>query len=145
MNAGSLCTRTVDVARKGDTVQAVANRMHQRNVGSVVVVDEAERPIGIVTDRDLVLRVLTHARDPVATTVGDVMTPNPRRVQTDASVETALRSMQAGTFRRLLVVERDGSLAGVLSLDDVLVAFAGDFDRIRRLLVHEKPDSMALV
>lgn len=143
MNAGTLCTRKVDVATKDESVQTVAARMHQRSVGTLVVVDDANVPVGIVTDRDLTVRVLAHGRDAVLTPVGDVMTLNPRSVATSASLEMCVGLMRAGPFRRLVVVDRSGVLVGVLSLDDVLAAMAHDLETIRGLLGRESPDAVA--
>ena len=59
MSVGRICIREVDMASPGETVYMLAQRMHQRGVGSLVVVNDASEPIGIVTDRDLVARVLS--------------------------------------------------------------------------------------
>lgn len=143
MNAGMLCTRKVDVATMDESVHAVAARMDQRNVGTIVVTDGDRHPIGIVTDRDLTVRVLAHARDPVLTRIGDVMTANPRSVATNASLEASLSLMQSGPFRRLIVVDREGSLVGILSLDDVLAVMARELDGVRKLLRRESPEAVA--
>ena len=64
----------VDTARRDETVQVVADRMRQRNVGTVVVLDREDRVVGIVTDRDLVVRVLADRRDPASVTVEEPWT-----------------------------------------------------------------------
>ena len=84
--------------------------MRQRTVGSLIVVDGAKRPIGIVTDRDLVIRALADARDADSTPVSEVMTPDIVVVTSDTSFLSAPRSMREGPFRRLPVVDEKGSL-----------------------------------
>ncbi len=143
MNAGSICTRDVDLAGAHESVQAVAARMQQRNVGSVVVVDERRRPVGIATDRDLAVRVLARNGDAAGTALGDVMTPDPRTIAVDAHVDRAVDLMLEGSFRRVVVVDRLGALYGVLSLDDVLIALSEQLDRVRELLERESPRAVA--
>lgn len=62
MSVGRICTRTVDLADAEETAQAAARRMAERRVGSLLILDQAKRPVGLLTDRDLVLRVLDSAR-----------------------------------------------------------------------------------
>jgi predicted transcriptional regulator len=70
MSVNSICCREVDLAEKEETAQAAGRRMAARNVGTLVIVDAAERPVGIVTDRDLALRVVGMGRDPSLVLVG---------------------------------------------------------------------------
>jgi CBS domain-containing protein len=71
IDIGSICQRDLDLIRPDDTVATAADRMRQRTVGSLIVVDGAKHPIGIVTDRDLVIRALADARDADATPVSE--------------------------------------------------------------------------
>src|SRR5579872_3008239 len=105
MSVGRICVREVDIAESDESVQAAAQRMHARKVGTLVVVDPARAPIGIVTDRDLAVRIVGEARDSGQTTVGEVMTRLPRTIHEDTPIEEALRAMRVGTFRRLPVVD----------------------------------------
>jgi len=63
-----------------ESVSVAARRMHARNVGTLIVVDDDQRPLGLVTDRDLVVRVLAESRNASQTTVGDVMSRLPHTV-----------------------------------------------------------------
>ena len=76
MTIDHFCIRTVDTARADESVWTVAERMHQRSVGALVVVNDSHEPIGIITDRDLVERVLVKRHDADETPVGKIMTPN---------------------------------------------------------------------
>lgn len=142
MSIGRICLGEVDVAELGETVRTAAQRMQQRNVGSLVVVAEGMTPIGIVTDRDLVLRVLAEGVDPDTTRVEDVMTPEPRTVTRSTSIEEALAMMRRGEFRRLVVVDEEFYLRGVVALDDILKELATQFHAISSLLQRESPRSL---
>ena len=74
MSTGRICVREVDIAEVDESVQAAAQRMNSRNVGALVVLDQEKRPLGMLTDRDLAVRVLAKAVAPNQTTVGEVMT-----------------------------------------------------------------------
>jgi CBS domain-containing protein len=133
-----LCQQDVDTASHGDTALDVARRMRDRQVGTVVVVND-HRPVGILTDRDLAVRVLAGGLDPQATRVSDVMTPSPTTIHEDATIVTALGYMRQGRFRRLPVVRRDGSLVGILALDDVIGLVAEELAEVGPLLGREAP------
>ena len=133
----------VDTARPGETVQTVADRMRQRNVGTVVVIDREDRVVGIVTDRDLVVRVLADRRDPAETTVEEVMTPNPTTVTRHGARDISLLLMKDGGIRRLPVVDDHRRLLGVLSLDDVVRTLAADMARVVGVLDVQTPEKVA--
>jgi signal-transduction protein with cAMP-binding, CBS, and nucleotidyltransferase domain len=113
--------------------------MHQRAVGTLVVVNNTDQVVGIVTDRDLMSRVLAKGRGPTDTSVGEVMTVGPKTVSEQTSIESALLIMRSGRFRRIPVVERDNRLVGLITLDDILMLLAEEFTQIGRLLTRETP------
>ena len=139
MSVNKICIRNVDTASPGETVDVIAQRMHQRAVGTLVVVSSESEPIGIVTDRDLVERVLAKGMSPVETNVRDVMTPGPKTVFEETPIETALALMRSGGFRRLPVVDRNYQLVGLITLDDILMLLAEEFTQVGRLLEKESP------
>lgn len=143
MSAGRICVREVDVVDSDETVWQAAVRMQSRAVGTLVVLDESKVPIGLVTDRDLVERVMAKQRDPNDTLVSDAMTKPPKVIHEDASIESALSLMRSGRFRRLPVVDDNGKLVGLLSLDDVLMLLAEEFKDIGQLLERETPRAVA--
>lgn len=136
---GRICVRNVATATADESVRVAAQRMSDRNVGMLVVIDKAGRPVGLVTDRDLALRVVVDARDPFATTVAEVMSPNPRLVHESMPIESALAHMRSAGCRRLPVVDDGGLLVGVASLDDILRLLSDEFRRIGDLLESEIP------
>lgn len=139
MSVGRICVREVHIADKDDSIQAAAHRMHVARVGTLVVVNEAREPIGLVTDRDMVVRAVARGMDPNETTVEDIMTTSLRTVEESTPIDRALAMMRAGTCRRLPVVDRNGKLVGLLSVDDVLDLLAEEFNEIGKLLEQESP------
>ncbi|MGD9722939.1 MAG: CBS domain-containing protein [Pirellulales bacterium] len=135
--------RDADTITSGETVLVAAERMRQRTVGSLIVVDRAGKPIGIVTDRDLVIRVLADNRDPSGTAVVEIMTPDVVAINSDASVESALQLMRDGTFRRLPVVDHRGILVGIVTLDDLLLHLTHELSLAGHVLEQETPRAAA--
>ena len=141
MTVGRICSREVDLARPDESAQAAAQRMAARQVGSLLVVDDAHRPVGIVTDRDLALGVVGKALDPVVTSVESIMTHGPTVVPEDTETSVAIEHMQTHGVRRLPVVAADGKLVGILSIDDVFVQLANEMQHAATLLVRSSPTS----
>jgi CBS domain-containing protein len=105
------------------TRTGVARTMSDADIGFVVVVDAANKPLGVVTDRDIVVRAVATAREDA--TAADVMTRHAVCVPGTATITYAARAMANRQCRRLVVTGDDGTLIGVLSIDDLL-AVAGD-------------------
>lgn len=144
MSVERICQCEVDVAELGETVIAIAERMRQRTVGCLVVLNDAQEPIGIVTDRDLVIRVLAEGKDPYATRIEEVMTTAPKIVSEGTAIEQAVGLMRSGAFRRLPVVDRTGKLLGILTLDDILMLLAEEFTQVGQLLDRETPRAASM-
>jgi CBS domain-containing protein len=134
-----VCRRDVDLVDLDESAWAAAERMHQRSVGSLIVLNHLHQPIGILTDRDLVVKVLAPEKAPRTTRVRDIMTTPVKKVLESASIEWALSAMCDGEVRRLPVVDGEGRLVGVLALDDVLSVLAHEFHEIGRLLNRQTP------
>ena len=137
MSVGRICIREVDFADADESAWQAAERMHQRSVGALIVLNQSKEPTGIITDRDLVERVMAKDLNPNTTEIKDVMTAEIKTISEDASIESALSLMRSGGFRRLPVVDTNGKLVGVLSLDDVLILLAEEFSQIGQLLARE--------
>lgn len=143
MSVGRICVRSTDVTFDSESVLVVARRMLDRNVGSLVVVNARQEPIGMVTDRDLALRVLATGKDAATTVVGEVMTPDPRVVTESTAIEDVLRIMRTGPCRRVPVVDGNGQLVGLVTLDDILDLLSEEFNSIGTLLRKETPETLA--
>jgi CBS domain-containing protein len=116
--------KQVVAARADEPASAVAAHMRDRHVGAVVVM-EGERPVGIVTDRDLALRVLA-AGLPPATPVRQVMSTPLVTVRVDESLDAVVLRMREKGVRRMPIVGVDGTPVGMVTLDDVSVLLAGE-------------------
>ncbi len=131
MKVGTICQRLVSTVKRSDEVSAAARLMREDHVGYLVVVETDDlgrfpRPIGVLTDRDLVVLLLARDVTPSAVSVGDVMTANPVTIRESDSIETALQKMREHGVRRMPVVDVSGDLVGVLSTDDILRVLAWD-------------------
>ena len=124
MNAHELCQRNVVTVRRHEELGTAAWMMRERNVGCLVVVEPAgamggERPIGMLTDRDIVTSVIVRGANPREVSVEDAMTRHPVTVWTTSSIDDALHRMLESHIRRVPVVDERGRLAGILALDDI--------------------------
>jgi len=124
MTAGELCTRMVATIDPGESVLTAAKRMRDEHVGDLVVVETIEggvRPIGILTDRDLVVSVLAEEiAEPARHEVGEVIHGDLVTATDDEDLGEVLRRMRAFAVRRVPVLDGAGCLFGILALDDVL-------------------------
>lgn len=115
-----LATATVE-----DSVENAARTMRDRHVGCVVVTRYG-KPAGIVTDRDLVMRVVAEGRDPSTARIGEFVTYDPVTVYAHESIETAVERMRVHGVRRLPIVDEDGVAVGIVTADDLLVLLGGE-------------------
>lgn len=131
-------TRKAVVTATGDTTATeLAQIMKENDVGSVIVASE-DTPIGVVTDRDLVLYVLAPDRDPDQATARDVMSEDLFTVDADDGVFAVMSRMADAGVRRVPVVEGD-DLVGVVSLDDLVVLLANELGNLAAVIEAEMP------
>jgi CBS domain-containing protein len=131
---GDLCVRKVETAAPRQLAREAARRMAERAVGTLVVVDELGRPLGIVTDRDLMVRCIAEPADLKRTRVGRVMSGPVAWIHQDAPAEAALEEMARLRVRRLAVVDERERLVGLLALDDLLCLELGSGSALGRVL-----------
>lgn len=123
--------RTGVVTARADTpVAEIADRMDLRGVGCIVIVDEDRQPLGIVTDRDLLRRVVAPGRDVEKTVAGDVMTTGVETAAVDEPLERLLERMRERKVRRMPIVE-EGNVVGLVALDDLVSELGGELYDIR--------------
>lgn len=106
------------VAQLSETAVDVARRMRDFHVGCVVVT-RGSTPVGIITDRDLALRVVAEGLDARTTLVSDIVTYDATTLPRTAGIETAVRTMRERGVRRLPIVTEDGKLTGIVTADDL--------------------------
>ncbi|HKT69524.1 MAG TPA: CBS domain-containing protein [Terriglobales bacterium] len=129
------------VADVNDSVLQVAHAMVERNIGAVPVLREGKLA-GVFSERDLMRRIVVEGRNPQATTVGDVMTPEPLFVGRNDDLEHCLRLMREHGFRHLPICE-GGQLLGFVSLRDMLLRDLSEKDdevRLMRAYIHSAPE-----
>jgi len=137
MSIKDLCNREVICAPRETSIAQAAKLMRQHHVGDVVVVDRADAqrmPIGIVTDRDIVVEVVALGVDPETVTLGDLMSWGQlvTVLETDTYAAT-LRLMHNKGVRRIPVVDAAGVLVGIISIDDMLPQFVGELSELAEL------------
>ena len=107
--------------RRETSLEEVARMMLENDCGSIPVVEDQEKwkPMGILTDRDIVTRAVADGRNPCEMQAIDVMTPNPVCVDVDSDVEEAVRLMEKHRVRRILACDRKGGCVGIVSQADL--------------------------
>jgi predicted transcriptional regulator len=135
MNIGEICQHDVITAHASDEIVAAARLMRDKHVGYVVIVEprvaaQSVAPIGVLTDRDIVVEVVARGVDARTARVDQVMTRNPLLVPDSEQAEQALREMRRRGVRRAPVVGSQGQLVGVVALDDLLSVLAGELQDV---------------
>ena len=141
MPIGEICNRDVIIAKRDITVLDAARLMRQHHVGNVVIVEDrgsVRVPVGIVTDRDLVVEIMAPELDQTAITVGDIMAPGLVTVKENTGVFEAIQYMRTKGVRRLPVVYESGGLVGILTLDDLLELLAEELLSLAKLVRQEQ-------
>lgn len=141
MSVGEYCNREVVITEKNTEIQEAARLMRNYHVGNLVVVehrgDGENIPVGIVTDRDLVVEVLAQDLDSSSVTVADIMSQNPITAQEQDNLWDILNRMRAQGVRRLPVVNGAGGLVGIFTADDVLALIAEGLTDLVKLVQRE--------
>lgn len=119
MALGKMLTRKAITAGAHDSLADAGRLLEKENVGAIVIV-EGERPVGIVTDRDLALAVCVRGMSP-QDSLQNVMTCPVATISQDEGVYTATQQLMEQAVRRLPVVDGNGNLVGLVSLDDLLL------------------------
>ena len=141
MSAGRICSRVIATASPHESIRAVARRMAEYDVGTLVVLegDGASRAIGVLTDRDIAVRCVARNLEPDQTLVSDIMTTPVQSVSEHTPIEDAISRMASAATRRLVVTGDGDRVVGILSLDDVLDLLIEETGAIGRLLEKQKP------
>jgi CBS domain-containing protein len=142
MKVRDFCSRTVAVIEPGASLREAALLMRDAHVGALVVTERkggVTRPVGVVTDRDIVVAVIAvPGARPEGIRVGDVMAAQPRLARDDEGLAEAVKAMSQSGVRRLPVVTADGALFGIVTLDDVLRVLAGELGALAVALSRER-------
>jgi CBS domain-containing protein len=137
MTIESLLSRPVSTLSSKATCAEAARRMRRQNIGSVVI-EEDGAPVGILTDRDLAVRIVAEELDASQVAVSRVMSPFPVFLTPHRDLRSALDVMVEMGVRRLPAVNSKGRVIGILSLDDILIELAGQLGKVQELLQVER-------
>ena len=118
MKIHEIMTRGIETVSLGATLEFAAKKMQTRNIGFLPVL-ESERLVGVVTDRDIVLRAVSAGLRPHLTTVRQVMTTNVLNCYDDDAITDAALTMEKHFVHRLVVLDRHKRLVGIVSLSDI--------------------------
>jgi CBS domain-containing protein len=137
MRVQDLYSPGAQVTQPDQALAQAALTMLESHVGSIIVVQTrgtAHKPIGILTDRDIVRGQLRLGADLFCLTVGDVMTADPLTISINADVTEAIEALHARSVRRAPVVDGAGNLVGIITLDDLLPAVAHELEELSTLI-----------
>ena len=141
MLAGEYCNRDVAIVGKTDSVLKAAKLMRELHIGDVIVVDaiNGERvPVGILSDRDIVIGVLAEEIDINFVLLEDVMSYKLVVAQEDDDMMSVIKRMRVNGIRRMPIVNKNGGLIGILSVDDILDIIAEQIMDIEQLIYNEQ-------
>lgn len=140
MNVGEICSREVLAMDATEPLASCARQMKSRNVGSAVIVDHSQgfpKPIGIVTDRDMLRGQFDRCADIFCLSTGDVMSSDVLVLKEDTDVADAIERMSRRTVRRAPVVSTAGELVGIVTFDDLLPVVAAQITSIAGLITGQ--------
>lgn len=138
MTVGDLGPEEVVTASPDSDLGEITESLESENVGAIVITDD-DTPAGIVTDRDAALAI--HQHDDVASvSVEDVMTEDPATIQEDAEAIEISRAIDEHDVRRFPVVDEDGSLTGIVTLDDLVATIGEQLDNVADTIEVQSPN-----
>ena len=138
MTIYTVCQTSVVSVSPHTTIAFIANLMKEKNLGCVIIT-ENHKPVGIVTDRDLALRVNLTAEEKESAPVSTIMTTELRTIRKDTGIFDAVQVMKSSRVRRLPVVDMSGRLVGLITVDDIIRLLARELGEIARVIGNESP------
>lgn len=141
MLVGKICNREVVFVEPDTSIAEAARLMREHHVGGLVVVREKSGkrvPVGMLTDRDLVIEVIAEGVEMGDISVGDIMSNQLTTSRESDDLLETLKLMRARGIRRLPVIDDDGALAGILTVDDLIDLFAEQIADLARLIAVEQ-------
>ena len=141
MNVGTYCNREVVFIHREATIVQAAQLMRAHHVGDLVVVEENQgirAPVGIVTDRDIVIEVIAEGVELESVSVGDIMSYRLLKANDDDELIEAIKTMRTFGVRRLPVVNDQNALIGILTVDELLELFSEQIADLATLVMRER-------
>jgi predicted transcriptional regulator len=147
MTVGEFCNREVVVAERETTIVDAAKLMRQYHVGDLVVVDRSSAmtiPVGVITDRDIVVEIIAREVSLDAACAGDIMSHSLITAGVQDGILDTLQKMRAKGIRRLPVVNDEGGLEGILAIDDVLELLSEELSLLAKAAIRGQEQEMKL-
>lgn len=141
MSVSEICIREVVITHKDSSIIEVAKLMRQYHVGDIVVVDSSGDqpiPIGIITDRDIVVELIASNVALDSVTVADVMSYDLITAREQDGIWDTIQRMSAKGIRRMPVVNEQGGLEGILTVDDLLEMLADELTSLAKVTIREQ-------
>ncbi len=140
MTIGDVCNREVVFINREVTVHAACKLMRHYHVGSLVVVDEVDGkrlPVGILTDRDIVVEISAMDLDAKIITAGDIMSSDLVTAPESLALSEAIELMRFSGIRRMPIVNDENRLVGIVTIDDLLAVLAEELSGIAHVVSRE--------
>lgn len=136
MSLQQFCRKPVVKISSERSVAETCRLMEENNVGCVIV-ESAGKLAGIITDRDIALKVAGAARDPLTTRVEEVMSPDPIRISVDKNVRSLTALLHAYHVRRIPIVDGFNEVLGIVTLDDLIELLGDEMSEIGKAIAEE--------
>ena len=147
MLLGEACNREVIITDSSCTVLKAAKLMREYHVGSIVIIkkeQEINKPIGIITDRDIVIEVISKNTIPDMVKLSEIMSTELVTGKDTDELWASLQNMRTHGVRRMPVIDKNGSLVGIITADDILELFSEELQDVIRLIAVEQEKEGAL-
>ena len=141
MRISEICTVSTICCKRDETVQGAALLMRKHHVGDLIVIEQSDgerTPIGIITDRDIVVSVIALGLDPASLLVGDIMSEDLLTTSDTEDIYETIERMRVRGIRRVPVVNSAGGLVGIVSVDDMLEFLAEEVGELSRISSHQQ-------
>lgn len=140
MSLESLCRREIVCVNRTTKVIAATKMMEEKNVGCVVVVD-TDKPVGILTDRDVMIRLVNNGLEAEKTPVSDIMSQEIITLNQGTGLYEALEQIKdsKSCVRRFPIVDDNGSIKGIITLDDVIYLLGKEMSDVSEIIESERP------
>ncbi len=141
MNIGELCNRETAIVEQDENIVEAAKLMRHYHVGDLIVVTKSEdgnTPVAIVTDRDIIMEVVANDANPKTVKVAEVMSKELVIGTEEEGIYEIIKRMRMHGVRRLPVVDKEGHLVGILSVDDILEFLSEEVDALIGLFYKER-------
>lgn len=136
MTIGKFCKHEIVTAAKNTSVFKATQLMKMHNIGNIVVVDESNGgiPIGIFTDRDVAIRIVADEIDPRVLTIGDAMSQDLLILKDHQDIQEAVDMMCAKGVRRAPIINQQGKIIGIATVDDLILLLADELGGLAKLI-----------